>query len=211
MPARSTFGYFLCVRAAPVLRLVKNAEEPQAPAREPTDEEIIDAVQRHDERVSGLLYDRVSRVVDRTLYRIFGRYEDDHEDLVQAVFEQIVITITKRRFARACSLSTWAATVASHVGLNALRSRRRERNVIDRKTEAPESVRVADADTRADLRKLRDALASIDPIKAETVVLHDVLGHELAEIAVMMDTTVAAAQSRLVRGRRELADAMEGR
>jgi RNA polymerase sigma-70 factor (ECF subfamily) len=130
--------------------------------------------------------------------------------LVQATFEQIVITITKRKFAGACSLSTWASTVASHVGLNALRSKRRERNVIDKTAEAPESVRQPTADMRPDLAKLRKALASIDPIKAETVVLHDVLGHELAEIAVLMDTTVAAAQSRLVRGRRELADAIEG-
>jgi RNA polymerase sigma-70 factor (ECF subfamily) len=42
------------------------------------------------------------------------------------------------------------------------------------------------------------------PDQAQTVFLHDVLGHELAEIALMMQVSVAAAQSRLVRGRREL-------
>ena len=35
------------------------------------------------------------------------------------------------------------------------------------------------------------------------LVLHDVLGHNLAEVAEMSGITVAAAQSRLVRGRRE--------
>jgi len=39
---------------------------------------------------------------------------------------------------------------------------------------------------------------------AEAVFLHDVLGHELAEIAIMTQVSVSAAQSRLVRGRREL-------
>jgi DNA-directed RNA polymerase specialized sigma24 family protein len=42
------------------------------------------------------------------------------------------------------------------------------------------------------------------PQYAETVFLHDVLGHELAEIALMMRVSVAAAQSRLVRGRKDL-------
>jgi hypothetical protein len=42
------------------------------------------------------------------------------------------------------------------------------------------------------------------PDRAQAVFLHDVLGHELAEIAVMEDISVAAAQSRLVRGRKDL-------
>ena len=42
------------------------------------------------------------------------------------------------------------------------------------------------------------------PEHAETVFLHDVLGHQLAEVALIMRVSVAAATSRLVRGRREL-------
>jgi len=182
----------------------------------PTDDEIIEAVVRGDDRVGSHLYDRLVGVVDRTLYRVFGRREADHDDLVQASFEQIVLTLAKRRFAGACSLSTWASTVASHVGLNALRSRRRERRVLDRETSteenAPESMpppsRGPDAEqavlARFELDRLRGHLASLDPVKAETLFLHDVLGHDLAEVAVLMGVSVSAAQSRLVRGRKDL-------
>jgi DNA-directed RNA polymerase specialized sigma24 family protein len=42
--------------------------------------------------------------------------------------------------------------------------------------------------------------------KATAVLLYDVFGHDLAEVAVLTGATVAAAQSRLVRGRKELHD-----
>jgi RNA polymerase sigma-70 factor, ECF subfamily len=185
----------------------------------PSDSALIEAVLRGDQRIARALYDRLEPTVDRTLYRIFGRREVDHDDLVQTTFEQIVLTLSKRKFAAACSLKTWASTLATHVGLNALRARRRERNVLDRsesveehagsaQSAAPEGDRAAQ--TRLELARLRDTLASMDPNKAETVFLHDVLGHDLAEIAVLTEVTVAAAQSRLVRGRKELVSRLSG-
>jgi DNA-directed RNA polymerase specialized sigma24 family protein len=57
---------------------------------------------------------------------------------------------------------------------------------------------------RSELADLREALLRLNPSRASAVFLHDVLGHELAEIAVMEGVTVAAAQSRLVRGRSDL-------
>jgi RNA polymerase sigma-70 factor (ECF subfamily) len=176
----------------------------------PSDDELIDAVVRGDDRLAGLLHDRVVGVVDRTLYRIFGRRENDHDDLVQSTFEQIVITLCRQRFARACSLTTWAATVATHVGLNALRSRRRERRVVDRGQDAdvadrPRAIEgAAAAESRLELERVRQHLSEMDPAKAETLFLHDALGHDLAEVAVLTGVSVAAAQSRLVRGRKEL-------
>jgi RNA polymerase sigma factor (sigma-70 family) len=177
----------------------------------PSDDELIDAVVRGEDRVAGLLYDRVFAVVDRTIYRIFGRREVDHDDLVQSTFEQIVITLCRQRFARACSLATWAATVATNVGLNALRSRQRERRVLDRAqdVDAGDVPRAAAggeqaAHARLELDRLRRHLSAMDPAKAETLFLHDALGHDLAEIAVLTGVSVAAAQSRLVRARKEL-------
>jgi RNA polymerase sigma-70 factor (ECF subfamily) len=174
---------------------------------EPSDDELIEAVVRGDDRVAGLLHDRVVGAIDRTLYRIFGRREVDHDDLVQSTFEQIVITLCRRRFARACSLTTWATTVATHVGLNALRARRRERRVVDHAHGLDEGLPTRGEgalDARFALARVRAHLAAMDPVKAETLFLHDALGHDLAEVAVLTGVSVAAAQSRLVRARKEL-------
>jgi RNA polymerase sigma-70 factor (ECF subfamily) len=176
----------------------------------PDDEALILAVQRGDRQVASALYDRLIRVVDHTVYRVFGRREMDHDDLVQMVFEQIIVTLSRRSYARACNLRTWASSIASHVAFNALRSRRRERKVLDRDA-PPDSEAYAargdaerDAAVRSDLQLVRATLVDMKPQYAETVFLHDVLGHELAEIALMMRVSVAAAQSRLVRGRKDL-------
>jgi RNA polymerase sigma-70 factor (ECF subfamily) len=150
--------------------------------------------------------------VDRTLYKVFGRREPDHDDIVQMAFEQVVETLSKQQFAGACSLETWASRVASHVGLSALRSRRRERRWVDRHMDASVASETRatpqDADrtieARAKLEQVRAQLVRMKPDQAETLFLHDALGHDLAEIAVMMGVSVAAAQSRLVRGRKDL-------
>jgi RNA polymerase sigma-70 factor (ECF subfamily) len=178
--------------------------------REPRpDAELIEAVVRGDGAVAGELYDRLVHTVDQTLFRVLGRRESDHEDLVQSAFEQIVKTLTTRRFAGACSLKTWASSVATHVGLNALRSRRRERGVFDRRdSDAPPPSSndnpERDIALRREIETVRTELASMNEGRAEALFLHDVLGHDLAEIAALTGVSIAAAQSRLVRGRHEL-------
>ncbi len=190
------------------LRLVAPVSRETADALD--DEALILAVQRGDRQVASALYDRLIRVVDHTVYRVFGRREVDHDDLVQMVFEQIIVTLSRRSYARACNLRTWASSIASHVAFNALRSRRRERKVMDRDTQTDGETHAARGDAereaavRSDLQVVRATLVEMKPQYAETVFLHDVLGHELAEIALMMRVSVAAAQSRLVRGRKEL-------
>lgn len=201
---------------------------PATAAPSPSDDEIIDALLRGDDRIASQLYDRIVGTVDRTLYRIFGRREHDHDDLVQSTFEQIVTTLARQRFARACTLRTWASSVATHIGLNALRSRRRERRVVDRAhggdfvttTELhegsvapppPRSRQGTDASLEAHfaLERIRQHLIAMDPKKAEALFLHDALGHDLAEISVLTNASVAAAQSRLVRARKELMSRLE--
>lgn len=171
----------------------------------PTDDELIDAFERGDKSTAALLFERLDGVVGATLVRVLGRRQEDHDDLVQAAFEQILRTLARGKFARACRLSSWAVAVTTNVALSALRRRCRERRHLDLGSEAElsESPNAA-PDQRAMLDALRRQLAELSPRTAEVVILHDMAGHDLAEIAVLTGLSVAAAQSRLVRGRAAL-------
>jgi RNA polymerase sigma-70 factor (ECF subfamily) len=204
------------VQPRPALRLVPT-EGPEAAAVPAGDTEILEAFARGDRRAAALLYDRLAGVVDATLYRVIGRREADHDDLVQSAFEQIILTLSRQSFAGGCSLHGWAASIACHVGLNAIRSRARARRVFDgsadhdaesaRRT-APDDVE-AQVAARRELDRLRAHLAAMDPDRAKTVLLHGVFGLSLAETARLTGVSLVAAQSRLVRGRRDLKERMQ--
>lgn len=188
-----------------------------------SDEDLIAAIVAGNDRVAAALYDRLAGVIDRSLFRVFGRREPDHDDLVQSVFEQIVLTLARGSYAGNCSLKTWASRISSNVALNALRSRRRERKVVDRTADIPGESQTGgnsmpplmgggagsvdmerQSNARALLRVVMGELSEMNQRRAQAVILHDIEGYDLEEIATMTEVSVAAAQSRLVRGRKEL-------
>jgi RNA polymerase sigma-70 factor (ECF subfamily) len=201
--------------ASPDLRLV--VTPPPTPVPPVPDDALLKAFQAGEPGAGARLYDRLFPVVDATLVRVLGRREHDHADLVQAAFEQIVGTLSRRTFAGQCGLAGWAAVLTCHVGLNALRSRRRERGVVDRGWDldepgAPErpdpAMLESQLGARDELEAVRRHLAQIDPDRTTALLLH-AMGYELTEIATLTSTSVAAAQSRLSRGRRELRARLE--
>jgi RNA polymerase sigma-70 factor (ECF subfamily) len=106
----------------------------------------------------------------------------------------------------------WVAAVARNVAIDQLRARTRERRVFsleeaDGSSDASSPAASAPdhlTDVRQQIRRLDAALCALGPRRAIVVYLHDVLGYQLSEVAEAVGTSVAAAQSRLVRGRRAL-------
>jgi RNA polymerase sigma-70 factor (ECF subfamily) len=171
------------------------------------DAEILEGVRGADPSAAAALHDRARPQVDRTIVRLLGRRDRDHEDLVQLSMIELVRSL--RGFRGECSLDTWTSRVTAHTVFKELRRRRTERNVFDVGADAS-VLDVApgdpdhDAAMRSSLRRVRHHLSTLDPVKAWTVLLHDVSGYDLREIAEITEVSVAAAQTRLVRGRREL-------
>jgi RNA polymerase sigma-70 factor, ECF subfamily len=63
----------------------------------------------------------------------------------------------------------------------------------------------ASPETHADIRLLHDALRHLPAVQQEAVVLHEIAGLSLAEIATVQEVSLSAVKSRVARGRSHLA------
>jgi len=153
----------------------------------------------------------VRSTVDTVVRRLVGSTDPEYEDLVQSSLVNVLSTFDRGKFRGDCPPRGWAAVIARNVAVDAIRARARERRVIAHDGDAvgdeqghtglgPERL----TDLHETLDRVNRALRGLGPKKARVVYLHDVLGYQLEEVATMLGTSVAAAQSRLVRGRREI-------
>jgi RNA polymerase sigma-70 factor (ECF subfamily) len=162
----------------------------------------------------------VRSAVRGVLRRLVGTEDPEYEDLVQSSIENVLVTFERGKFRGDCPKGGWAAVIARNVAIDAIRSRRRERQLFARDAAdlvAADSVQGAETKTGPEhltgvqerLHRVKSAMLGLGAQKANVVFLHDVLGHELADVAGILKITVAAAQSRLVRGRREIIEQIE--
>ena len=186
---------------------------PAAPPRrappEPSldDAQLLQALRRGDPGAATALHDRARPVVDRTTTRLLGRGDRDREDVAQGALIEIVLGI--ERFRGDCPLDAWCSRVSAHVVYKHLRRRQTERGIfaaLDLEEHEPRSgVHGArEPLVRSVVARVRAHLEHMDQAKAWAFVLHDVCGYDLKEIAEITGASVAAAQTRLTRGRREL-------
>ena len=192
---------------------------PEAPPPAPSssafgldDTELLAALRGGDASAATALYRRARPQVDRTITHLLGSRDPDHEDLVQLSMIELVGSLG--RFRGECSLDTWTSRITAHAVYKELRRRRSGGKLLadarDIELTGPQSRDIErDISLRALMTRLQKHLDTLDPIKAWTLLLHDVCGYDLREIAQITESTVAAAQSRLVRGRAELHDRLE--
>ncbi|HEY6080664.1 MAG TPA: RNA polymerase sigma factor [Polyangiaceae bacterium] len=170
------------------------------------DSALLAGLKARDAELSGAFYDRVRPIVDRTLGRLLGTSDQEYEDIAQRALYDLVDTIDS--FRGECPLNAWISIVTARVAFKVIRRRRVERRLfasveID---DAPTSMRShGDAvAARQAIARVGRELESMDQGRAWTFLLHDVYGYDLKEISQITGVSLSAAQSRLVRGRREI-------
>jgi RNA polymerase sigma-70 factor (ECF subfamily) len=181
----------------------------RAETRPISDLEIVAGMARGEDWAAAALYDRVYVVVERTLRRVLRSSAADQDDLIQTVFEKLVLALTSRKLPESCNLAAWASVTSTRAAIDWMRRRASERRLFEVCDDPDHALGAAGClerqlEARSTVTRFHRVLTRLSPKYAEVVLLHDVLGHDLSEIATTTDVSVAAAQSRLVRGRKAL-------
>jgi RNA polymerase sigma-70 factor (ECF subfamily) len=153
--------------------------------------------------------ERLRPIVEGAVRRVASTKDPQYEDLMQNALLGVIAALDASGF-RDEPPPRWVEVVARNTVLDELRARVRERRVFTSGSgdDAPAQAGACATEpehlshVRGELRRLDGALRKLGPQRAVVLYLHDMFGYELAEIADMIGTSVAAAQSRLVRGRR---------
>lgn len=112
------------------------------------------------------------------------------------------------------SVRTWVLRIAHHTAIDVLR-RRRDAAVAPADLPETEGARSDDPQARAAARAqvvaLREALGTLDDTSRSVVLLREVEGLSYQQIADTLELSVPVVKTRLLRARRRLQQAVEGR
>ena len=172
------------------------------------DSELLAAVRRGDPTAATALHDRLRPQVDRVVRRLLGARDPDLGDVAQLAMIAIIDTVGT--FRGESSLDSWTSAVAAHMVYKHIRRRKTERRLFGALDAELLAVTRSPSRTGREVM-MRDVIArvvvhleGIEESKAWAFVLHDVCGYDVREIAKITGSTESAAQTRLVRGRREV-------
>jgi RNA polymerase sigma-70 factor (ECF subfamily) len=163
------------------------------------------------------LYHRFRRPVAGNLYRVLGD-RTDLDDLVQEVF--VIAFRGLDRFRGDARLSTWLYRICVNVALGRIRTRKRRPaaiGVTDLDQTSPDPSLVERPETperslerRRDQQRVYAALEQLAPKKRMVLYLHEIEGHDLKEIAYLVDSNPVTVRTRLFYARREFYKILAG-
>jgi RNA polymerase sigma-70 factor (ECF subfamily) len=168
---------------------------------------LVAAAQAGDERAFRTLVEPYGRAIELHCYRMLGS-SHDAQDVAQETLLRAWRSL--ERFERRASIHTWLYRIATNACLDELERRpRRPEPVVDPYPDerlAGMSGGLADPAARYALREGMElafltAIQRLPGRQRAVLILRDVLGWTGAEVAELLETTVAAANSALQRAR----------
>lgn len=145
----------------------------------------------------------------RRLRRIFGPAADV-DDVYQSVFVEVIRSLPS--YAGRAHLSAWIRRITYNVAYQEmrLRYRRPELLPLDEAVEPTAPPPEGALESREALRAFHAALGVLEPSQRLAVVLHDVEGLKLREIAVATGRPLSTVASQLAAGRARVAALLGG-
>ncbi|HSQ61245.1 MAG TPA: sigma-70 family RNA polymerase sigma factor [Acidobacteriota bacterium] len=170
------------------------------------DEELVRRAQADDERAFGELVERYESKVYSLGIKML-RNPEDAEDVLQDTFLRAYRGL--KSFKGNSTFSTWIYRITANSALMRLRKKQLPTVSIEDADEREAPINIADwapgpveqllnEETR---RAMNDAIESLPPEFGQVFVLRDVEGLSNAEVAEILDLSVAAVKSRLHRAR----------
>jgi RNA polymerase sigma-70 factor (ECF subfamily) len=150
----------------------------------------------------------------RLLYTLLRGQREDMEDAEQDILLELSRSLSA--FGFRSSFRTFLYSLARHRAIDLLRSAGRRRRLLQRlrlqaRTKEPAVEPTEGADRQETNRCLLVAFQTVCPAERQLVLLKDVEGFSIEEIAALLALPAGTVKSRLHRARRKLARLLRGR
>lgn len=180
-----------------------------------TDEELVRRSKEDDERAFGELVSRYETKVYSLALRMV-RNPEDAEDVLQDTFLRAYRGI--KSFQGASTFSTWIYRITANSALMRLRKKQLPTVSIEDQDERETPVNIADWTpgpaeqlmTQELQHEMDEAIEALPPEFRQVFILRDVEERSNAEVAEILDLSVAAVKSRLHRARLKVRNRLAG-
>jgi RNA polymerase sigma-70 factor (ECF subfamily) len=171
----------------------------------PHDLDALLAARDGDHDAGRRLVERHGPSMVRTAWSVLGRYGGtEADDVVQ---EALVTALTTPALPRGDDVGAWLRAITVRKALDWLRrsARRREQPFSEPGTEGAQPVAAGNPEAALDVLTVRRLLARLAPLDRAVLVLADLEGRSMAEVADVLGSTRVAVKLRASRARRRLA------
>lgn len=185
-----------------------NVKKNDSIVREETDDQILDKIAAGHEEAFNLLVKRYrSRIYSYGYYLL--RSSDDAEDLTQETFVRAFMNLSK--FRREARFYTWLFRIASNVGYQLIGKLARQRQMKenyanDQQPNSPNHVVTPEAlALQSEVQEVVfEAMQKLRPKHREALILKEINGLDVLEVAKICSVPEGTIKSRLNRARVEL-------